>query len=138
MHHLILVVLEQDLDVGSAFLVNGVLYEVLTVVVVADFTWNLSIRLRVGDLYLEGVAAGLSVLAFIVTRLNNEFNGFANSLLLKDTLTEAERLVSASVKEVGVVHEGGSEFRSKNRELDCAFLWPELDEAWSDSSELSL
>jgi len=70
-------------------LVDLVLDEVLAVVVVRDLARNF---LTFGGLNvnLEDVTARLSVLAFVVTGLDDELNGLANSLLLKSTGTEAE------------------------------------------------
>lgn len=56
-NHLLVGVLEQNLDVGGAFLVNAVLDEVLTVIVISNLAWDLGTSLRVGDLDLEGVTA---------------------------------------------------------------------------------
>jgi len=70
-------------------LVDLVLDEVLAVVVVRDLARNF---LTFGGLNvnLKDVTARLSVLAFVVTGLDDELNGLANSLLLKSTGAEAE------------------------------------------------
>lgn len=126
------------MDVGVAFLLDAVLHEVLTVVVIANFVWNLSACFSVSNLDREGVATGLAVLTFIVTGLNNELNWLTNCLLLQHTLTVAKRLVGTGVKEVSVVNECGGELWSKNRKLDSALFWSKLNKAWGDSGHFGL
>lgn len=105
-NHLILVVLEQDSNVNVTLIGDGVLNEVLTIIMIGDFTGDLETIFGL-DVDLEGVTSGLSVLAFIVTGLDDELNWLADGLILEDTWSKGKRLVSARVKEVGVVNVSG-------------------------------
>lgn len=87
---LILVVFEEHLNAAGTFSLWGsVLDEVLTIIMIINFTWNFSTILG-GDLYLELITARASVLTFIVTGLDNELNWLSTCLLLEDTWTEAK------------------------------------------------
>lgn len=103
---LVLVILEQNLNVGRTLLLLDVLDEVLTIIVIVDLAWDLSTVLVFDD-DLELITARFSVLAFIITCLNDELNWLTNSLLLEDTWTEAKRLSGTGIQEVVVVDEGG-------------------------------
>lgn len=82
-----------------------ILDEVLTIVVIVDFTRNLN-TFGCLDVDLEDIATRFTVLVLVVTGLNNELNGLANSLFLEDTRSESKGLVGTGVKEVSVADRG--------------------------------
>jgi hypothetical protein len=136
-NHLLFVVTEEHTDVHVALLVNLVLNEVLTVIVVTDLAGDFDTLVSL-DHNLEDITTGLTVLAFVVSCLDDKFDGLTNSLISKNTWTKAERLVGTGVQEVGVVNVGGGEFVTKDGELDSALLGSKLFEVGCDSGNLSL
>jgi len=94
-------------------LVNLVFYKVLTIVVISNFIWNFNTSVGL-NCDLEDITTRFTVLAFVVTSLNNEFNWLTNSLVFEKTWSKCKRFESASVHKIGEGNKCSSKFVSED------------------------
>jgi hypothetical protein len=134
-NHFSFIVLEHNRDNGVCLIINLILDNVLTIVLVGDSNWDvllatdllsISIKLHLlGDFHDEVVSTRFSVLTQVISGLNNELNWGADAAVLEKSSSISEWLVSSSVHEVSEVSEGSGEVTSLDRQLNNALFGSE-------------